>query len=336
MHKFFRTVAIGAIAAMAAAPLVVGTSAQASMQPASSSAAHCNAEARGACATVSGITSSGTAEVGVTLTCQPHLAKSYHLYGRNGDIQYSWKRSLSGGRYQLWAKGQRLPISADMLGYDYACFVTIPTAINQTREGNSELIGIVQGSFSNTVAPSVVGAYAAGVALPGHSLSARTGTWSYPSGRSFSYAWKSGNSVLSTSPRFTPTTAHLGKTVTLYVTAKRSGFTAKSVAAKPFVVRGLLANSARPGISKGSCNTATNKCTAVTGSLGKWTAGSTLKFAWLLDGKVIPKATSLTYTPAISSMGHSLQLRVTGSKANYVSQTATSKFYVVGVTSQQQ
>jgi len=336
MHKFFRTVAIGAIAAMAAAPLVVGTSAQASMQAAGTTAASCNAEARGACATVRGITSTGNAEVGMTLICDYHLAKAYHRYGRPSDVQYSWKRSVSGGRFQLWGKGRTLPLSADMLGEDYACFVTIPTAINQTREGNSELISIVKGSFSNTVAPSVVGAYAAGVALPGHSLSARTGTWSYPSGRSFSYAWKSGNSVLSTSPRFTPTTAHLGKTVTLYVTAKRSGFTAKSVAAKPFVVRGLLANSARPGISKGSCNTATNKCTAVTGSLGKWTAGSTLKFAWLLDGKVIPKATSLTYTPAISSMGHSLQLRVTGSKANYVSQTATSKFYVVGVTSQQQ
>ena len=335
MHKFFRTVAVGAIATMAAAPLVMGTAAQASVQPASSSAAVCNAEARGACATVSGITSSGDAEVGATLICQPHLAKSYHLYGRNGDIQYSWKRSLSGGRYQLWAKGQRLPISADMLGYDYACFVTIPTAINQTREGNSELIAIVKGSFSNTVAPSVVGSYAAGVALPGHSLAARTGTWSYPSGRSFSYAWKIGNSVLSKSARFTPTSAQVGKTVTLYVTAKRSGFVAKSVAAKPLVVKGLLANSSAPAISKGSCDAVAKKCTPVTGSLGTWTKGSTLKFAWLLDDNVIATAKSLSYTPAISAYGHKLQLRVTGSKANYVGKVATSKFYVVGIAAQQ-
>ena len=222
-----------------------------------------------------------------------------------------------------------------MLGYDYACFVTIPTAINQTREGNSELIGIVQGTFVNSVAPTVAGSYAAGVALPGRALTARTGTWSDPSGRSFSYAWKSGSSVLSTSTRFTPTAAQLGKTVTLYVTAKRSGFVAKSVAAKSVLVKGLLANSAAPAISKGSCNAVTNKCTTITGSLGTWTKGSTLKFVWLLDGKIIAKATSLSYTPAISSMGHSLQLRVTGSKANYVAKVASSKFYVVGVAAQQ-
>ena len=335
MHKFFRTVAIGAIAAMAAAPLVVGTSAQASMQAAGTTAATCNAEARGACATVRGITSTGNGEVGSTLICDYHLAKAYHLYGRPSDVQYSWKRSVSGGRFQLWGKGHTLPLSADMLGEDYTCFVTIPTSINQTREGNSQMVGVVKGTFSNSVAPAVAGAYSAGVALPGHTLRAASGTWSDPSGRSFSYAWKSGSSVLSTSSRFTPTTAQLGKTVTLYVTAKRSGFVAKSVAAKPVVVKGALANSAAPAISKGSCNTITNKCTKVTGSLGTWTKGSTLKFVWLLDGNVIAKATSLSYTPAISSMGHSLQLRVTGSKANYIGKVATSKFYIVGVSAQQ-
>ena len=335
MHRLIRTVAVAAVAAMAAAPIVVGTSAQASIQPAGTSAATCNAEARGACATVKGITSTGDAEVGSTLTCDPHLAKAYHIYGRASDIQYSWKRSLAGGRFQLWGKGRTLPLSADMLGYDFSCHVTIPTSINQTREGNSELVNVVKGTFANTVAPSVAGVYAAGVAVPGRTLTAKGGTWSDPSGRSLSYEWKSGSSVLSKSARFTPTSAQVGKTVTLYVTAKRSGFVAKSVAAKPLVVKGLLANSSAPAISKGSCDAVAKKCTPVTGSLGTWTKGSTLKFAWLLDDNVIATAKSLSYTPAISAYGHKLQLRVTGSKANYVGKVATSKFYVVGIAAQQ-
>ena len=141
--------------------------------------------------------------------------------------------------------------------------------------------------------------------------------------------------MLSKSARFTPTSAQVGKTVTLYVTAKRSGFVAKSVAAKPLVVKGLLANSSAPAISKGSCDAVAKKCTPVTGSLGTWTKGSTLKFAWLLDDNVIATAKSLSYTPAISAYGHKLQLRVTGSKANYVGKVATSKFYVVGIAAQQ-
>jgi hypothetical protein len=72
----------------------------------------------------------------------------------------------------------------------------------------------------------------------------------------------------------------------------------------------------------------------VTGSLGTWTKGTTLKFVWLLDGKV-QSSKSLTYKPAVSSYGHTLQLRVTATKANYISKVATSKFYVVGIQSQQ-
>jgi hypothetical protein len=306
----------------------------ATVRPTSGTAATCNAEKLGACATVTGITSGGEASVGKTITCAPHLASSYSLYGRPGNILYTWKRSLSGGRYQIWDKGRTLSVSASMVGWDMACFVTIPTAVNQVREGNSENVAIVAGTFTNSVAPSVKGAFAAGVAIPGRTLAAQAGSWSDPNSRSFSYSWKSGTKVLSSSARFKPGASLIGKPVTLYVTAKRRGFTSKTVAASSLVVKGVLGNSAVPSISKGTCDVAAMTCTPVTGSLGTWTKGTTLKFVWLLDGKV-QSSKSLTYKPAVSALGHTLQLRVTASKANYISKVATSKFYVVGIQSQQ-
>jgi hypothetical protein len=323
------------LATVAAAPVVATSSANASVLPTSGTAATCNAEALGACATISGITSAGDAAVGDTLHCGYHLASSYSLFGRPGNVLYTWKRSLSGGGYQVWDKGPTISVRPDMLGWDIACFVTVPTGVNSVREGNSENVNIIQGSFTNSVAPSVKGVVSAGVVVPGHQLTAEAGTWSDPNSRSLSYAWKSGSNVLSTSTRYTPTASQIGKTVTLYVTAKRKAFTSKTVAAKSVVVKGVLGNSSAPTISKGTCNTVALTCAPLTGSLGSWTKGTTLKFQWLLNGSVVSGAKSLTYKPAFSAYGHTLQLRVTATKANYISKVATSTFYVIGIQSQQ-
>ena len=335
MSRLVRTIALTMMATVVAAPVVATSSANASVLPTSATAATCNVEALGACATVSGINTDGDAPVGGTLRCDYHLSSSYSLFGRSGNVHYTWKRSLSGGRYQIWDKGATLSVKPDMLGWDMTCFVTIPTGVNSVREGNSEKVSIVQGSFTNSVAPSVQGVVSAGVAIPGHRLTANAGTWSDPNSRSFSYAWKSGSKVLSTSTRYTPTASQLGKTITLYVTAKRTAFTAKTVAAKSVVVKGVLGNSSAPTISKASCNTVALTCASVTGSLGAWTKGATLKFEWLLNGTVVKGVTSLTYKPSFSAYGHTLQLRVTATKANYISKVATSKFYVIGIQNQQ-
>ena len=133
MSRLVRTIAAAAIA-VTVVPIASLTPASATVRPAAATAASCNAEVRGACATVAGITSAGDAGVGRTLTCSYHLASSYSLYGLPGNVLYTWKRSFPDGRYQIWDKGRTLSVSADMVGWNMACFVTVPTGVNQVMK----------------------------------------------------------------------------------------------------------------------------------------------------------------------------------------------------------
>ncbi|WP_345752975.1 CAP domain-containing protein [Microbacterium rhizophilus] len=62
----------------------------------------------------------------------------------------------------------------------------------------------------------------------------------------------------------------------------------------------------------------------LTAKPGTWTSGATFRYQWLRDGKAISRATSPSYTPVAADAGRKLSVKVTGSRAGYVSASKTS------------
>ncbi len=63
----------------------------------------------------------------------------------------------------------------------------------------------------------------------------------------------------------------------------------------------------------------------LTATTGTWAPGPVaLQVQWLRDGAPIPGATALTYRPVADDLGRTLSVRVTGSKAGYLTQSRTS------------
>jgi len=69
----------------------------------------------------------------------------------------------------------------------------------------------------------------------------------------------------------------------------------------------------------------------LTADPGTWTpADATLSYQWILDGKTnIAGATAVTYTPVAADSGHTLAVRMTGTKDGYTSATALSPAVIV-------
>lgn len=63
----------------------------------------------------------------------------------------------------------------------------------------------------------------------------------------------------------------------------------------------------------------------LTATVGTWGPSPVaLQVQWLRDGVPIPGATAITYRPAADDLGHTLSVRVTGSKPGYLTQARTS------------
>lgn len=62
----------------------------------------------------------------------------------------------------------------------------------------------------------------------------------------------------------------------------------------------------------------------LTASVGKWTAGATLKYQWYRNGAALKGATAKNYTAVAADRGKPLTVKVTGSKSGFASKTVTS------------
>jgi len=158
-------------------------------------------------------------------------------------------------------------------------------------------------------------------AQTGVALKADTSGW-VPTGTTFTYVWSVGGVVVSgaSGASYTPTTADLGKVVTVKVTGTKSGYTTASVTSSTSAVVGRFTTVPTPTVS-GSPSVGNT----LTANAGTWSpTPSSLTYQWTSNGVAISGATHQTYVVTAPDVGTTIAVTVTGSKSGYATVSATS------------
>jgi len=167
-----------------------------------------------------------------------------------------------------------------------------------------------------------------GTPRTGGLLTANTGSWS--SGTSFSYQWYADGVAVSgaTGKTFVPSSAQVGKFVSVRVTGRQAGFGSMAVTSKATSSRVALApvpvvsGTARVG----------GKLSAVPGT---WTKGTVLSYQWYVNGVAVSGATTSSYVARSTDVGAAVRVAVTGRLTGYptisLSSTPTGTVVAAGV-----
>ena len=241
----------------------------------------------------------GTAKVGYTLTAVPGAWGPAPV-----TLKYQWKAN---GVAVTGATASTYKPAAAVIGKTISVTVTGSKAGFTTAARTSALTARVAVGTLTAPVPVISGAVRVGAALTA------AGAWG-PAPVTLKYHWKANGLAITgaTAATYTPTTAVLGKTLTVTVTGSKAGFTTvtKTSAVSVKVAVGVL-TAPVPTIS--GSPTAGSVLTVVPGAWGP--APVTLKYQWYLNGMPLSGATGTTYTPMLP--GDAISVRVTGSKPGF-------------------
>jgi putative cell wall-binding protein len=235
-----------------------------------------------------------------------------------------WGPSPVSFSYQWSANGQALAGATNAKYTLTAADVgkSIVVAVTGSKPGYASVTlssagsGVGTGTLT-TATPSVTGS-----ARVGAPLTATTGAWG-PSPVSFSYQWMVAGQPVSgaITARFTPRVADLGKSVSVAVTGTKTGYSAATTT-----------SAASPAVQPGAMTTATPTITgsAVVGSVLTAVAAAwgpqpvALSYQWLVNDVAVSGATAPIFTPQGRDAGHSVSVRVTGTKSGYATTSSVS------------
>ncbi len=204
---------------------------------------------------------------------------------------------------------------------------TITLTVTVTRAGYNDL------TITSTNAIGPIGAAAitlgkptiSGAAVVDGLLTAQVGTVS-PSGTSLAYSWKAGTDEVATTSYYQPKPADVGKTITVTVTASKTGFTSSTKTSDPTaaVAKASFASTYTFEISGEAKvgSTLAFDYTSGSGVVSPKASGSS--FLWLRDGAPIGGATSGSYVLTSADLGKTITLTVTVTRAGYNDLTITS------------
>lgn len=163
----------------------------------------------------------------------------------------------------------------------------------------------------------------AGDPVNGKTLTANHGTWT-PTPSTRTYQWlRSGTAIKgATAKTYTLTNADVGKTMSVKVTGKKSGYTTLTKTSKATAaVKGKALTAAPTPTITGQAEV-DQKLTVGTGAWGP--SPVSLSYQWLRDGTAINGATASTLTLVQADIGKAVSVRVSGKKTGYVTQSKTS------------
>jgi hypothetical protein len=263
-------------------------------------------------------TITGAAVVGETLTA------SAGAWGPDPvTLQYTWRRgttvlqSGASASYQLTAADAGATVKVTVTG-SKSGYATV----SATSAATPAVLRVLSGRTPYITFPS------SGLGV-GATLTAVRGQWYAGSvalpESAFTYTWyRNGVKINNqTEKTYKTRSADLGATITVTVTARRSGYqslalTSPPTAAVPQVPVKALTTTA-PRI-EGTPGVGVALSVAVTG----WTSGTTFSYQWYRDGEEITDATTAGYTPVLSDTGTLLTIAVSGTNTGHASATRVS------------
>ncbi|MFT3942420.1 MAG: leucine-rich repeat domain-containing protein [Ancrocorticia sp.] len=159
-----------------------------------------------------------------------------------------------------------------------------------------------------------------GKAKVGETLTAKPGKWT--EGAAFTYQWLADGMAIKGATKATLVVKadQVGERISVKVTGSKAGYkpVSKTSAKTGAVAKGTLA-AATPTIS-GKAKVGEK----LTATPGKWTSGTKFAYQWFASGKKIKGATASTFVVTTDQLGERITVKVTGSKAGYVTESTTS------------
>jgi hypothetical protein len=261
-------------------------------------------------------TISGTAAQGSTLTVVPGT------WDAAAELSYSW--SVGG---TASGTDPTLLVEPAMAGKTITVTVTGSKPGYTTVSKNSVATAAVPFlDFALSPTPTIEGAPSVGV-----TMTALLGEWD--PGVSFAYQWLSNTTAISgaTGPSWVFTSDHIGKRISVKVTASKVGY------------NGVVRTSAQTvagyaGLNPTPVPTITGELLegeTLSSELGIWAEGVGISYQWLRNGSPVAGEIDSTYQLTKADVGAKISLRVTGSKAGYlsVSKTSVESSPVIGLLS---
>lgn len=251
----------------------------------------------------------GTPKVGWTLTAKPG---TWNV--RDIEFAYQW---LADGVRIPGATEKTFTPTGELVGQRLSVEVT-----GSSRNRNSAT------AMSGQTAPVALGTLTgnprvSGSAKVGWTLTAQPGTWSAPDPH-FSFQWKVDGVPVpgATDTTFRPGPSHVGKIVSVTVTAKAVGYStaSRTASASQRVALGTNVPSPKPYIA----GTARQGWT-LTANPGQWSApDTTVSYQWLAAGSPIGGATHKTFTVTSAQAGKSISVRITARAPGYATAVYTT------------
>jgi len=165
-----------------------------------------------------------------------------------------------------------------------------------------------------------------GVLKVGETLSANVDL-NYP-GATYKYQWyRSGDAITgATKSTFTLSSKDRAKTITVKVTASKTGFkaVAKTTEKTAKIAYGELAFTEEPTITGDTAVGAKLTVSAAAQSVAAGKAATSYTYQWLRDGAVIKSATNAAYRLTATDVDSTISVRVTAALTGYTSEVATS------------
>jgi protocatechuate 3,4-dioxygenase beta subunit len=255
-------------------------------------------------------TISGTVKVGQTLT-----AKAGTWSPATVTLKYQWLRGTTAIAGATAATYKPVPADA---GAKLTVAVTGSKAGFVPVTKTSTATAIVTGGVLTATPVPTIG----GTTTVGQTLTAKAGTWA-PATVTLGYQWLRAGTAISgaTASTYTLVAADGGKAITVKVTGTKSGFTTVAKTSTPTAaIASLLTATPTPTIA-GTVKVGQ----PLTAKPGTWTPVTvTLKYQWFRAGTAIAGATASTYKPVAADAAATLTVKVTGSKAGYVTVAKTS------------
>lgn len=160
-----------------------------------------------------------------------------------------------------------------------------------------------------------------GTGTVGETLTVSDGTWG-PSPVTLTRQWLRNGSVISgaTGTSYTLVAADAGTNVSVRVTGTKTGYTSSTQTSAAKAIQGASFTAPTPTI-----NGTVKVGSTLTASSAVWTpVPATMAYAWLRNGTPISGATSPSYTLTPADLDATIQVRFTGSRTGYITQSATS------------